>query len=596
MLLCEGPREDLVQLATSLDSVLVDSIACGHDHKVEVGQATEIRSRLEAQVVAMREPYFLMIAGKFKAGKSTFVNAVLDADFELPTAITAATALLTIVRYGPEKRAVIERRDGKSEIMPVAKALRLVDAARNENKNLGREIDRVSIELPRIELQHVHLVDSPGLGSAFEEHDRVTTPFLQRADAILWMADAERPGDEEDLEAIRALSEYRKRTILVVNKIDVLWDDADEMDRTIKLFQDEYSQYCTEMVRVSAASALQARRERDEALYDRSGFPELMDLLRTQFFTNETAIRRTKWKACLDGLEGIAALTGQVLEANREEYQRQLDASKDEGGREQQALGEVGKSALRVVGGCEEKVEAELKHLGAQLKNAIDDFITDHYAFESAWKALIHLGREEKLRAEAQKVFEERYFTREDIESFKRRLAQSLERYLQAEWERQTSLVFDRLPFPNLRADDVIKVAFQEILQGRLLIYGAVGAVLVMIQFVPVIGQILDILLGIFVVAFGSTKRKAEDPVKAAKRRAHTRVDSFVDSARWQLNEAIAQANEQIADQLRLEIRGRLNVQRSAGEQFQRAAQGEAYRAQLVDGIRTSIETARRGL
>ena len=48
------------------------------------------------------------VIGQMKAGKSTFLNALIFKDEVLPAATTPMTASLSIVTYGPEKKLIVE--------------------------------------------------------------------------------------------------------------------------------------------------------------------------------------------------------------------------------------------------------------------------------------------------------------------------------------------------------------------------------------------------------------------------------------------------------------------------------------------------------
>src|SRR5690606_8404246 len=99
-----------------------------------------------------------------------------------------------------------------------------------------------------------------------------------------------------NLEVLRELKTYGKRTILVINQMDVL----DEADRaTVKDFVSEQSRLHMGVEPViwtiSAKQALEAQQEspRDEILYDASGFAEMEEYL-TEALADETRIRQNR--------------------------------------------------------------------------------------------------------------------------------------------------------------------------------------------------------------------------------------------------------------------------------------------------------------
>jgi GTPase SAR1 family protein len=59
------------------------------------------------------EVFRLLVLGDMKRGKSTFLNALMGENL-LPTDVNPCTAVLTILRYGPEKRVTVHFSDERS--------------------------------------------------------------------------------------------------------------------------------------------------------------------------------------------------------------------------------------------------------------------------------------------------------------------------------------------------------------------------------------------------------------------------------------------------------------------------------------------------
>ncbi|HEY9709531.1 MAG TPA: dynamin family protein, partial [Oculatellaceae cyanobacterium] len=54
----------------------------------------------------------LLVLGDIKRGKSTFLNALIGENL-LPTDVNPCTALLTVLRYGTEKKVTVYFKEGK---------------------------------------------------------------------------------------------------------------------------------------------------------------------------------------------------------------------------------------------------------------------------------------------------------------------------------------------------------------------------------------------------------------------------------------------------------------------------------------------------
>lgn len=142
-------------------------------HSVEV-------ERLAAQV---EEPCVVAVVGRVKAGKSTFINALLgDAEEWAKVGTTETTATINYFRYGvPEDRHRPVRchwvRGGYTN---VDRAF-LDNLQGNDLETLRRAdgISHLEYFLPTPLLKQVTLVDTPGLGAVVDEHQNRTAEFMQ---------------------------------------------------------------------------------------------------------------------------------------------------------------------------------------------------------------------------------------------------------------------------------------------------------------------------------------------------------------------------------------------------------------------------------
>ena len=71
-------------------------------------------------------------------------------------------------------------------------------------------------------LQDLVLVDTPGLNAVAEGHEEITRRLLPAADLIVFVTSADRPFSESERLFLESIQPYRKRVVVVVNKIDIL--------------------------------------------------------------------------------------------------------------------------------------------------------------------------------------------------------------------------------------------------------------------------------------------------------------------------------------------------------------------------------------
>ena len=161
----------------------------------EIGEdAQEDRQRLQDVARDLRDSFFLVaVVGEFNAGKSSFVNALLG-EALLPTGITPTTETIEIISYAEQaRRAPLLREDGLREWAH-----------------------------PGTGAPGVALVDTPGTGSVFREHERIALDFLHRSDLVLFVIPARRALAETGRIYLELAQRYGKKIILIINQIDQL--------------------------------------------------------------------------------------------------------------------------------------------------------------------------------------------------------------------------------------------------------------------------------------------------------------------------------------------------------------------------------------
>jgi predicted GTPase len=230
-------------------------------------------------------PYLMVLVGPFSAGKSSIINALLG-EKVLDVGPIPTTDHIHILRHGPE---VQKTRVGES----------------------------TTIFHPHPLLENLSFVDTPGLESVFEKHDTITRQFLHRADLVLLVMVATHVLSASNLDFLRELREYGKRTIIVVNQVDVL-EEADR--QAVRDFVEEQSRLHlgTEPTvwMVSAKQALEAQAEnpRDEILYDASGFAQVEEYIEETL--NDATRIRQKLETSLQIAENVRKKAGELVATN----------------------------------------------------------------------------------------------------------------------------------------------------------------------------------------------------------------------------------------------------------------------------------------
>lgn len=268
------------------------------------GAGEDDRDALAQSVRQLDELFMLVIVGEFNAGKSAFINALLDTD-ALAEGVTPTTARITIARYG--------------------------DAVSTSTTPEGT----VEVTVPAGRLRDLHVVDTPGTNAVLREHELVTTHFVPRADLVLFVTSADRPFTESERLLLASIRDWGKKLLLVVNKADILETDA-HVAEVLRFVTDGVRRLVGIEPAVFAVSAREARRGRrgDAAAWARSGFDALERHLATVLDEKERLRLKLRnplgvGRRLVTALHAESLARQEVLREDRivvDEVERQLEA------------------------------------------------------------------------------------------------------------------------------------------------------------------------------------------------------------------------------------------------------------------------------
>jgi len=283
----------------------------------------------------------LLVLGDMKRGKSTFLNALIGENL-LPSDVNPCTALLTILRYGSEKKVTIHFNDGKNPQQLDFQSFRYqytinpseAKKLEQEQKPAFPDVDYAVVEYPLTLLEKgIEIVDSPGLNDT-EARNELSLGYINNCHAILFVMRASQPCT---LGERRYLENYIKDRGLTVFFLINAWDqvkesliDPDDQDelsaaetRLRQVFQANLTEYCDldgqsiydeRVFEISSIQALRRRLKNPQADLSKTGFPEFMGALNT-FLTRERAIAE---------LRQVRILARQVVSRAREAIARRI--------------------------------------------------------------------------------------------------------------------------------------------------------------------------------------------------------------------------------------------------------------------------------
>jgi ribosome biogenesis GTPase A len=160
------------------------TLRIGHDEMAQT--VSELRNRIF-------EPFMFVIVGEVKAGKSSFVNALLATGREITKAAPQPmTDTIQQIIYGEEERTVTVNKYLKKIFLPV-------------------EI-----------LKEIAIVDTPGTNTIVEHHQEITEQFIPASDLIVFVFEAKNPYRQSAWDFFKYIhGDWRKKTIFVLQQKDL---------------------------------------------------------------------------------------------------------------------------------------------------------------------------------------------------------------------------------------------------------------------------------------------------------------------------------------------------------------------------------------
>lgn len=209
----------------------------------------EDRQALTASIQQLDELFLLVVVGEFNAGKSAFINALVGEKI-LKEGVTPTTTRVNILRYGEDK------------------------ASFQDAENV------LYLTSPAPFLQEISIVDTPGTNAIIREHEEITSRFIPRSDLVLFITSADRPFTESERLFLKEIREWKKKVVVVINKIDLLQssEELEEINQFINTHIKTLLNFNPEIFPLSARQAYLAK-EGEGQLWETSRFQYLEDYL-----------------------------------------------------------------------------------------------------------------------------------------------------------------------------------------------------------------------------------------------------------------------------------------------------------------------------
>jgi predicted GTPase len=309
----------------------------------------DLAERLRAKRAQLLDPQIrVMVIGEANQGKSQLVNALVSASV-CAVGDDVTTVAPTIVRYADKASAAQLLHDGEGaepQRVPIP-----VDQATNR----GSDPVMTEVCIPRKLLAAgLVIIDTPAVGNLHQLRAQNTFATLSGADAVLIASDATQELSATELEMLRQVRRLCPTILLALTKIDLAprWRHVAERNRE-HLARAGVS---AAVVPISSALRLRAAATDDATLNTESGFPDLVERLRTDVLAVSSAPAR----------HNFAAMTGTALAELVGQLNKELAARPD--GQDSPALAELREAQQKML---------DLRRRSTRWQNVLNDEMAD---------------------------------------------------------------------------------------------------------------------------------------------------------------------------------------------------------------------------
>lgn len=264
-------------------------------------QSTATAENLKEVRVKLAENRFhLVVLGQFKRGKSTFINSILG-DKVLPTSVVPLTSIVTLLKYGDKEQIEVIFNDQSTR--PITRDELPEYVTEKGNPKNQKNVKQVEIAFPSQYLKDgVYLIDTPGVGSTFENNTEMTYNFLPKVDAALFLLAVDPPISHSELAFLNDVQNFVQKIFFIQNKIDYLSDEErqESTEFSKRVIEEALGRDGIEIYPLSAKVALEGKVSGDQELLEKSRLPEF-DRVLSEFLMKakgktvlESAVRSAK--------------------------------------------------------------------------------------------------------------------------------------------------------------------------------------------------------------------------------------------------------------------------------------------------------------
>jgi GTPase SAR1 family protein len=281
-------NQNLQRLRANLEELVKDL----HNLTIRIG-AEELSTLVSDLRNRLHEPYMFVIVGEVKAGKSSFINALLSTGKEIcRVAPQPMTDTIQQVMYGEREETIII------------------------NPHLKKILQPVDI------LREIAIVDTPGTNTIVQHHQEITERFIPASDLIVFVFEAKNPYRQSAWDFFDFIhQDWRKKIVFVLQQKDLLsYNDLKVNETGVYEYAQKKGVSEPKVFSVSAKMELEGQP-------GESGFGDVRQYIRENITGGKAPL--LKIENNLTTTENISSRIRKGLDIRREQYQADLEFRKD---------------------------------------------------------------------------------------------------------------------------------------------------------------------------------------------------------------------------------------------------------------------------
>lgn len=161
----------------------------------------------------------IAVFGRFKAGKSTFLNHLFGSSI-LPVGATPVTNVITHITYGESRTITIRFLDDTEKIIHPDELASFINEKNNPRNE--KNVALAEITLPLLKpYRHLRFIDTPGIGSLFAHNTSATKQWVPGTGVGLLAIDPGHPLSADEAGFMETLKHYTPDIRILLTKTDL---------------------------------------------------------------------------------------------------------------------------------------------------------------------------------------------------------------------------------------------------------------------------------------------------------------------------------------------------------------------------------------